>query len=165
MDSTQKEKMVKQLIMHEGIRLKPYRCTANKLTIGVGYNIDDRGVAELEQAIGRKYDGSITRDEAIKILLQDIDTFESAVHAHFPHYEKLDPIRQRVVLDMAFNLGFRALQFKGTIAAVIAGDYARAKRQMMSSLWAKQVGDGIGGRMDRAERLSEMMFSGEDYVS
>ncbi len=28
-----------QLVRHEGLRLKPYRCTAGKLTIGIGRNL------------------------------------------------------------------------------------------------------------------------------
>ncbi len=31
-----------QLVRHEGLRLKPHRCTAGKLTIGIGRNLDDR---------------------------------------------------------------------------------------------------------------------------
>ena len=34
-----------QLVRHEGLRLKPYRCTAGKLTIGIGRNLDDRGIS------------------------------------------------------------------------------------------------------------------------
>ena len=37
-----------QLIDHEGLELKPYQCTADKLTIGVGRNIEDRGITEDE---------------------------------------------------------------------------------------------------------------------
>jgi lysozyme len=33
-----------QLVRHEGLRLKPYRCTAGKLTIGVGRSLDDCGI-------------------------------------------------------------------------------------------------------------------------
>jgi len=29
-----------QLVRHEGLRLKPYRCTAGKLTISIGRNLD-----------------------------------------------------------------------------------------------------------------------------
>ena len=47
----------KQLIMHEGLKLTPYRCTADKLTIGVGRNLDDVG---------------ITQDEAEYLLDNDI---------------------------------------------------------------------------------------------
>ena len=37
-----------QLVKHEGFRLKPYRCTAGKLTIGIGRNLDDRGISQKE---------------------------------------------------------------------------------------------------------------------
>ena len=30
-----------RLIAHEGMKLMPYRCTAGKLTIGVGRNLED----------------------------------------------------------------------------------------------------------------------------
>ena len=40
------EKMREQLVKHEGLRLMPYRCTSDKLTIGVGRNLDDRGISE-----------------------------------------------------------------------------------------------------------------------
>jgi lysozyme len=36
------------LIRHEGLALKPYLCTAGRLTIGVGRNLDDVGISELE---------------------------------------------------------------------------------------------------------------------
>jgi len=37
-----------QLVRHEGLRLKPYRCTAGKLTIGNGCNLDDRSISQKE---------------------------------------------------------------------------------------------------------------------
>ena len=40
--------IVNQLILHEGLRLKPYRCTAGKLTIGVGRNLETKGLSEEE---------------------------------------------------------------------------------------------------------------------
>ncbi|MBF0177920.1 MAG: DUF1804 family protein [Magnetococcales bacterium] len=42
------QELRKQLIRHEGMRLKPYRCTAGKLTIGVGRNLDDRSITKSE---------------------------------------------------------------------------------------------------------------------
>ena len=33
---------------HEGLKLKPYRCSSGKLTIGYGRNLDDRGITVLE---------------------------------------------------------------------------------------------------------------------
>ena len=42
------ERLLHTLIRHEGIKYKPYRCTAGKLTIGVGRNIEDVGISESE---------------------------------------------------------------------------------------------------------------------
>ena len=38
------DRIKEQLVRHEGLRLKPYRSTAGKLTIGFGRNLDDRGL-------------------------------------------------------------------------------------------------------------------------
>ena len=36
------------LIRHEGLKLFPYQCPAGKTTIGVGRNLDDKGISEKE---------------------------------------------------------------------------------------------------------------------
>ena len=38
----------KQLTRHEGKRAYPYRCPAGKLSIGVGRNLEDKGLSEEE---------------------------------------------------------------------------------------------------------------------
>lgn len=133
--------MIRQLRLHEGERLKPYRCTAGKLTIGVGRNLEDRG---------------ITADESAYLLGNDIDRFTTELMRALPWVAQLDEVRQRVLLDMAFNLGLAGLlQFKRTLATIQAGDYQKAAAMMLDSKWAGQVGQ-------RAERLSRMMFTGKD---
>lgn len=138
-----KKKMIAQLRLHEGERLKPYRCTAGKLTIGVGRNLDDRG---------------ITSDESAYLLNNDIDSHWIELLEHLPWVETLDEVRQRVMLDMAFNLGISGLlTFRRTLGHIKAGDYALASSAMLNSLWAKQVGQ-------RAKRLAAMMKTGKDYT-
>lgn len=44
-------KLEKDLIRDEGLRLKPYRCTADKLTIGVGRNLEDNGINSLYKTL------------------------------------------------------------------------------------------------------------------
>ena len=41
---------------HEGLRLTPYHCTGNKLTIGYGRNLDDVGISQSEAEILREHD-------------------------------------------------------------------------------------------------------------
>lgn len=135
-----RDAMVRQLRLHEGERLKPYRCTAGKLTIGVGRNLDDRG---------------ITAEESAMLLSNDITREERALINALPWVAQLDEVRQRVLLDMAFNMGLGGLlQFKNTLATIKAGDYERAASMMLDSRWATQVGQ-------RAERLSRMMATGK----
>jgi len=133
--------MTRQLRLHEDERLKPYRCTAGKLTIGVGRNLEDRG---------------ITREESAYLLANDIAAEERELLRALPWVAQLDEVRQRVLLDMSFNLGIVGLLgFKNTLATIRAGEYTKAAAMMLDSRWAKQVGQ-------RAERLSRMMATGKD---
>lgn len=133
--------MVRQLRLHEGERLKPYRDTVGKLTIGIGRNLDDCGISAEESAV---------------LLSNDIKRSEAELLRALPWVGKLDEVRQRVLLDMTFNLGLVGLlNFKNTLAAIEAGDYKRAATMMLDSKWAKQVGQ-------RADRLSRMMATGMD---
>lgn len=136
-----RQKLIQQLRRHEGERLKPYRCTAGKLTIGVGRNLEDRG---------------ITAQESAYLLSNDIDRVWNELRVRLPWMTGLNDVRQRVLLDMAFNLGTDGLlKFRNTLAAIEAGNYQKAGEMMLDSLWAKQVGM-------RAQRLSKMMQTGTD---
>jgi lysozyme len=131
------------LIRHEGIRLRPYRDTRHKLTIGVGRNLDDVGV---------------TRAEALMLLNNDIARVRREVEGAFSWFSGLNPVRKDVVLDMVFNLGLtRFRRFKKTIAAIMAKDWEKAAREMLNSQWAKQVGR-------RARELAAMMNRGKYEV-
>jgi lysozyme len=131
-----------QLILHEGLRLKPYRCTENKLTIGVGRNIEERG---------------ITATEAMFLLKNDIEAVEKEL-SRFDWFTKQDEIRRRVLIDMGFMGVPRLLGFKKMIQALVADDYEKAAAEMLDSKWSRQVGG-------RAVRLAEMMRTGKDYDS
>lgn len=141
MDAASINQLQKQLVLHEGCRLKPYRCTSGKLTIGIGRNLDDVG---------------ISRDEAMVLLWNDISKAIAGVRTELPWFEQLDSIRQRVLVDMAVNLGIDGLlAFKQTLSAIASGDYDRAATEMLNSRWAGQVGE-------RARRLARMMRTGKD---
>ena len=130
-----------QLVRHEGLRLKPYRCTAGKLTIGIGRNLDDCGISQSESYV---------------MLINDIMNCEMQLQQKIPDiYNGLDEVRKSVLLNMCFNLGISGLLgFKNTLAFVKAGDWERAANNMLVSRWAKQVGR-------RAIELSELMRKGK----
>lgn len=130
-----------QLILHEGIKLKPYRCPAGKLTIGVGRNLEDKG---------------LSKQEALFLLRRDIAEITNELRK-YPWFETLDMVRQKVLIDMAFNLGINGLlSFKKMLSYLKAGDYEKAADEMVNSRWYGQVGD-------RSKRLVKMMRTGKDY--
>jgi lysozyme len=138
-----REKLARQLILHEGMSLRPYKDTVGKLTIGVGRNLEDVG---------------ITEEEALFLLRTDITRVITVLDATFPWFRFLDDVRQRVLADMCFNLGVSGLlKFRKTLELVEARRYKEAAEEMLNSLWAKQVGG-------RAVRLAKMMETGLDQA-
>ena len=133
------KRLIAMLQRHEGLRLKPYLCTADKLTIGYGRNLDDMGISE---------------DEALYLLQNDIDACYSELNV-FNWFQELDQVRQEALVDMRFNLGLpRFLSFKKMIARLIAKEYSQAAEEIINSLYAKQVGD-------RANEIAYMIERGE----
>lgn len=157
-------KVLAQLVLHEGIRLEVYLDTLGNETIGIGYNVTSRGFDFMERTIGRKLKGhvTITRAEALQVCALDVERVQKAITIHWPHYSKLDEVRQRVAVDMAFNMGFGALGFKQAIAAVERRDWSKASRELYKSTWANQVGDGEGGKFDRCDRLARILLTGQE---
>lgn len=123
---------------NEGLRLKPYRCTAGKLSIGYGRNLDDRGISAEEAELLLGNDIHIAIMECYKVFT-------------FPFFEKLSQDRQTVLIDMMFCLGYsRFTTFKKMIQAVENEDFARAADEILNSNYAKQV-------PERAQRNAELM--------
>ncbi len=128
-----------ELARDEGVRLKPYLDTRGKLTIGTGRNLTDVGISE---------------DENDYLLNNDIHRAQVSLDTYLPWWRTLDSVRQRVIVQMCFNLGpSRLLQFKKTLPFIQNGRYEAAAREMLRSRWAQQVGQ-------RAVRLAEMMRLG-----
>lgn len=136
--------LLAQLTAHEGLRRKPYRCTAGKLTVGIGRNLDDVGLRE---------------GEAELLCLNDVRVVEAGLDARLPWWRGLGAERRAVLLDMGFNLGVDGLLgFRTTLGHVQAGRWAEAAEQMLRSKWAGQVGR-------RAQTLARMMRTGESFAA
>lgn len=115
------------LIRDESLRLKPYRCTAGKLTIGVGRNLEDVG---------------ITREEALRLLDNDVARVAADLDRALPWWRGLPEGRQRALANLCFNLGIgRLLGFRRMLAALQAGDFQRAADEAADSAWHRQVGE------------------------
>ncbi|MDD2815072.1 MAG: glycoside hydrolase family protein [Thiotrichaceae bacterium] len=149
--------LMPQLILHEGVRLNAYLDTMGILTIGVGRNvIANPTEEELGRAISKVGD-SITEEEAMLLLSNDIDEAVDNLTDEFDDdFDKLSEPRQHVLIDMCFNMGIGIegksglLAFQNMLDATFSDDYPRAAHEMLNSRWAKQV-------RRRATLLSLMM--------
>jgi lysozyme len=113
------------LIKHEGMLLKPYKCTKGKLTIGIGRNLDDNG---------------ITEQEAMLLLENDIKRCEEELKKVFDNYLKITRERQCALISLIFNLGLtRFLKFKKTIELIKLEKWEEASEEVLISKWATQV--------------------------
>lgn len=132
-------KLIDELTLHEGLRLKPYRCTAGKLTIGIGRNLDDVG---------------ITRAEAHALCDNDVTRCCAELDAHHPWWRKMTDARQRALVNLCFNLGITRLnRFVNTMKALKDRRHDDAARLLLQSKYAKQVGA-------RAVYVSELIRKG-----
>jgi lysozyme len=140
MTSANRELVKLELMRDEGVKLTVYKDSLGIETIGVGRNLRAKG---------------ITHDEAQFLLENDLDEC-IADCLTFPWFADLDPVRQRVIVNMRFNLGPSKLRaFKNTLGYVQRGEYLLAAEGMLASRWARQVGA-------RAIRLAKMMETGRD---
>ena len=140
MTATTRDALLAQLVLHEGYRAKPYMDSVGKITIGVGRNLSDVGLSD---------------GEVRTLLANDVDAMIADL-ATFPWFLTLDPVRQRVIADMRFNLGpTRFRGFQRVIKAMARQDYQTAAVSMRESMWFRQV-------KSRGVRLVKMMQTGAE---
>ena len=134
MDYITKELVQDMLVRHEGKRNKPYHCPSGKLTIGIGRNIEERGISDAE---------------AFFMLDNDINRVVNELH-QFPFFASLWLEKQQVtssrvrcaaMIDMCFNLGITKFKrFRRMLAAMERKDYGAAADHAKDSRWFRQVG-------------------------
>ena len=153
--------LLKQLMKSEGLRLEVYQDTLGIDTIGVGRNLQDRGITKEEldaldiPNIETVYQHGITESDAMFLLENDVQIVEEELLKAHPCIAELDAVRQLVLVDMAFNMGVpRLCKFKKMWAGVHEGDFRTAAKEMLDSRWAIQV-------KSRSHKLAHAMHHGD----
>src|SRR5215208_2747785 len=130
-------KLRKSLVEHEGYRKFPYVDTVGKITIGIGYNLTDRGIDD--EWINNRYQC-------------DVNYFCNKLSG-FEWFKELNPDRQIILIDMCFMGWQKFLEFEKLINALYEHDYKQAAFEMLNSEWAQQVNS-------RAASLAQGMLTG-----
>lgn len=134
------DRVMNYIAANEGFKPKPYRCTAGKLTIGFGRNIEDNG---------------ISRGEAITLLSNDTMEAQLDLVKMFNGWSNFAPARQMALIDMRFQLGLtKFLGFKKMIAAIRKEDWFEAQKELIDSKYAQEDTPG------RAQKNAMMLQDG-----
>ena len=137
------DKLIEMLKVHEGVETHAYKCSASKITIGVGRNIDPEG------GIG------LSEDEIDYLLQNDIDRITTELDFENGWFSDLNEARQDAMIDISFNLGqTRLRKFQKALTAMAQSNWNTAADEFMDSKWSKQVGN-------RAKELTEIIRTGK----
>lgn len=147
------DELIAQVKFEEGLRLKAYHCTAGKLTIGYGHNIDARPFFE-----GNRIPLEITKDQAEAILFDDLCRTSEQLHAAWHGMGLLTPARRDACINMAFQMGIDGfLGFKKMREYLLKCDWVKAHDAALDSKWARQT-------PNRAKRVAKQLLTGDYYV-
>ena len=122
----------------------PYRDTSKKcgtkgcLTVGYGCNVDS---GCLKQA-GVKWNGKyLTEKQAREALMYHVKLVQDEIPKFIPCFDELSEPRQAVLVDMGYNMGYKALKdFKHTINLICDEKYFLAANNIKENTpYYKQV--------------------------
>ena len=113
------------LIKNEGLVCQPYHCSANKLTIGVGRNLEANGISE---------------EEAMYLLENDIQRVIDNLDKNWSVWRQLPIPCQEIAIDCTFQMGITGwMNFRRTRALMEMGAYLEASEEILRSKYAVQT--------------------------
>lgn len=120
--TAERDALRQDLVRDEGLVLTVYTCPAGYPTIGVGRNLQGRGISKAE--------AFYLLDNDINVCLGDLASFE--------WWGALNSVRQRALLNMRFQLGSKGFRgFTKMLAALDQRDYVAAAAAARDSKWAR----------------------------
>ena len=142
MDAVDYRTLLDQLIRIEGVTLAPYRDAAGNLIVAPDDYVERMGVGATGMAVLEVDVRAVVRELAEQWLT----------------VSKLDAVRQRVLVHIAFNMGVRGLlTMMPFVSAVEFRLWETAADELLISQWAKQ-------EPRCASVLAAMMRTGRDEV-
>lgn len=139
--------MIEQLVQkHEGRRTAVYLDTMGHPTIGIGWNLDGAGAADICDHYGinladlREGKEILTETQIDEIFDCQLTEVISQANRLLPNFPTMPDTVQSVVCDLLFNMGVtRFSKFVSTIGQLKRGDWKQAAGDLRSSLWFHQV--------------------------
>ena len=128
------DNILDQLARDEGFKDTPYKDTRGFSTVGYGHNLDAHPL------LNEVY--PMAQARAKEILQADLAVIDAKLYHDLPWVSDLADVYKGVLQNLSFNMGVEGLlEFKNTLALIHTGEYPQAAKELLNSLWAKQVGN------------------------
>ena len=114
---------LKLIAYFEGIRLKPYKCSAGLWTVGIGHLIGDGSY------LPDSYKRVFTLEEVYALLAKDVARFERGVERYCPN--RLTQSCFDALVSFSFNLGLGTLQRSSVRQKINRQDYSGAAKVIL----------------------------------
>lgn len=127
LDPIRKDMAGRMLKYEEGLRTHPYKCTADKLTIGYGRNLESKG---------------ISKETAEQMLEEDIEEcWSQALEIFGPiSFDDMGHVRQLAIVNMIFQLGKNGFEkFSPTIELMKQRKWAEVAERLKRTKLAIQT--------------------------
>ncbi len=99
-------------------------------------------------------------DEANGNLLAKVNYISFRLKQNLQFFKNLSPVRQDVLINIAYNIGIAGLsKWTITLAAIGRGDFTEAAKDIRTNkVWSKQVGDRAKRCADALEKDTWTVF-------
>jgi lysozyme len=131
----------RELIRDEGKRLTPYKDSLGNWTVGIGHLL-----------LPGEPRRPISEAECQEYFIGDVIDAENKLNRILPGWRNFGDVRQRALVNLSFNLGYRLKDFERFLSAMVREDFSSAGQHLMASKWAKQV-------KNRAPRIIHMIVT------
>jgi lysozyme len=122
---------------YEGIKDRVYVCPAGYKTVGIGSNLEAKGLGG-KYRVGQKIDKA-TID---RFFASDLQEAEKIARKTFPSFDKQPKQVQILLTSLSFNLGQGGItKFKKFRAAIESKNYKVASAELKDSKWFRQTGN------------------------
>jgi len=140
MDDLDYDHLLAQVRRYEGFKLRHYQDAGGNLSVARGTRHPQRPTT--------------TAHDATTALERDLRRIGRQLESQLPAFGKLDSVRQRVLLHIAFNVGVgQLLKMRRFISAVSVRHWPVASAEMLLSKWSEE--DKV-----RARVLADMIRTG-----
>ena len=113
-----------------------YKCSNDKDTIGIGYNLD----------------AGMPHDLALIVLKYFMEANYKLLADNYPWFVNLQEGRKIAIADLCYQVGFTGFaKFKKSNAFMAIGDYDNAAHEFLDSKWARHDSP------ERAKRVTDMI--------